>query len=431
MSFIRISGDGGGNDKLRKVRFLYDHIRQQCSKLWQPNKHISIDERLVRSKARFSYKQYIKNKPVRFGFKVFALCDSVSKFLVNFKIYTGRENNQPEQGLAHKTVIELMESYFGQGYFLYTDNFYSSPALYTDLRDNYSCCAVGTCQTNRKDFPADLKDAKAFDKKAKRSDMRFHRTASNVLCQQWKDKRTVTAISTRHCATDFIMVRRSVKEGNVIREINTKKPRLVEDYNKYMGGVDVFDQYAASYRLLRKTKKFWKTLFYDLIEIAVINSFIAFQFFRKQHPELVSLRPPNSYSDRQFRLNLVQQLADIHDKTAPMNTRGPGAQTTTAAAPTTACVHIPQVSRARKNCHVCQVRHQREQKTSIFCSTCKNRLGHPLAQALSYSRTELLAIAPCCVAVSHYYCLVHISIYLHYVCVCVFFFQVAYGVNTL
>jgi len=66
-----------------------DHISSQCITLYlyQPNAEISIDERMVRSKARFSFKQYIKNKPTKWEFKLWVLCDSRTGYTNNFVIY--------------------------------------------------------------------------------------------------------------------------------------------------------------------------------------------------------------------------------------------------------------------------------------------------------------------------------------------------------
>ena len=41
-----------GTDKLRKIRPLHEHIKSRCSDLYQPQEHLSIDERMVKSKAR-------------------------------------------------------------------------------------------------------------------------------------------------------------------------------------------------------------------------------------------------------------------------------------------------------------------------------------------------------------------------------------------
>ena len=47
-------------DKLAKVRPLSDHLNKKCKVYCQPEKELLVDERMVRSKGRFSFKQYIR-----------------------------------------------------------------------------------------------------------------------------------------------------------------------------------------------------------------------------------------------------------------------------------------------------------------------------------------------------------------------------------
>lgn len=50
-------------------------------------------------------------------------------------------------------------------------------------------------------------------------------------------------------------------------------PTVVPDYNLHMGGVDLFDQMASTYAILRKSYC-WPTVFlYNFIETAALNSY--------------------------------------------------------------------------------------------------------------------------------------------------------------
>ena len=49
------------------------------------------------------------------------------------------------------------------------------------------------------------------------------------------------------------------------------KPVVVHDYNQ---GVDKLDQIASYYSFLHKSVKWWRKVFFWLLEVAVINAFI-------------------------------------------------------------------------------------------------------------------------------------------------------------
>ena len=131
-----------------------DHLKEKCLMLHQPHAEVSIDERMVKSKARFSFHQYIKNK---WGFKLCCLCYSHNGFTNNFTIYRGKEGESLSgNGLGHDVVMNLSSPFLNQGYRIYMDNFYTSPQLLKDLYENKTY-ATGTMASNRRGFPVKLK----------------------------------------------------------------------------------------------------------------------------------------------------------------------------------------------------------------------------------------------------------------------------------
>lgn len=48
----------------------------------------------------------------------------------------------------------------------------------------------------------------------------------------------------------------------------------VQDYKKYMGGVDHADRLRAVHGVDRRSKKLWHRLFWGLIDFAFVNAYV-------------------------------------------------------------------------------------------------------------------------------------------------------------
>jgi len=115
---------------------------------------LSIDERMVRSKARFAFKQYIRNKPTKWGFKLWCLCNSSNGYTIRFSVYRGKTGEVLSgNGLGYDVVFRLMTGYLDQGYSLYVDNFYTSPTLAVDL---FKTHITGTLNKTRIGVPVEV-----------------------------------------------------------------------------------------------------------------------------------------------------------------------------------------------------------------------------------------------------------------------------------
>ncbi|GFX13849.1 piggyBac transposable element-derived protein 4 [Trichonephila clavipes] len=81
-------------------------------------------------------------------------------------------------------------------------------------------------------------------------------------------------------------------------KLTTTKPKIVADYNKHMGYVDLGDRMSSTYSFARRTRKWTKKLFFSLIDIAVLNAFLMFK----------SCRTSSKFSLKEFRMNLITSL---------------------------------------------------------------------------------------------------------------------------
>ena len=63
-------------DKSHKVDSFVNYFKSRCADLYQPRQQVAIDERLVKSRHRSGIRQYIKDKPTKWGIKLWVLADS-------------------------------------------------------------------------------------------------------------------------------------------------------------------------------------------------------------------------------------------------------------------------------------------------------------------------------------------------------------------
>ena len=182
-------------------------------------------------KGRLSFLQCLPKKPHKWGMKAWVLADAQNGYTWGWRLYTGKEEDRVQTGLAHGVVLDLVDDprLQGKGYVVVTDNFYSSPALFRDLvARGFGAC--GTARKDRKGIPLSVRSA------ALRRGEVASSVDDSVLSLKWKDKRDVMMISTYHTTSMVTKTRRSRAAEGGVEDI--KKTQVVEYYNQNMGGVD-------------------------------------------------------------------------------------------------------------------------------------------------------------------------------------------------
>ena len=358
-------------NKLRDVESFVTDFKKKCSELYQPRQHVAIDERMVKSRHRSGFRQFIKDKPTRWGIKLWVLADSSNGYTIDFNIYIGRAAGQDvsEHGLGYDVVMRLMSPYFNRGYHLFVDNFYSSLILFKDLFDR-GVLATGTILETRRSFPATLKNSKEWAKGKERGCMRWVRNPP-CLVLQWVDNKVVSMITTVGDANDHVQVSRKERNAGSWTERLVQQPQIFQTYNKKMNAVDRSDQILSSFNIQRKSMQWWKTLFYHLIDIAVVNSYILFLDHQARFPD--ELERPAGYSQCDFRDELVRQICDFDEYgDPPVHTSGrPKAQPSLFETQ-----HLPLISEKKRNCVVCYKQEKVERKISTYCGAPQCRGKH-------------------------------------------------------
>jgi hypothetical protein len=124
MAFLHVvdPADEQPGNKLRKVEEFVAAFKERCHASYQPSQNIAVDERMVKSKHRSGIRQYMKNKPTKWGIKLWVLAYSSNGYTIDFNVYIGKSEHEkpPGNGLGYDVVMKLVDPYLGRGimYFL-------------------------------------------------------------------------------------------------------------------------------------------------------------------------------------------------------------------------------------------------------------------------------------------------------------------------
>lgn len=266
-----------GYDALFKVRPMLDMVDPVYSAVYKPDKELALDESMIKYKGRLFFRQYMPAKPTKWGIKTFALCESNSGYALKLLIYTGKGTFvvAPDSSLTitEQVVVKLTEGFHHQGHVLYTDNYYTSPNLYTELRHN-GIGACGTVRANRKNMPRDILAGQLHLVKG---DLPVFRKSSNddLVTSVMMDTKRVQFLSTVHndLTTDKSIRAKGTADGHRTIE----KPVMGADYNIHMNGVDIFDQKLGTYGYPHKSSKWYMPVFHRVREVALVNGYILYK----------------------------------------------------------------------------------------------------------------------------------------------------------
>ncbi|XP_068740469.1 piggyBac transposable element-derived protein 4-like isoform X2 [Montipora capricornis] len=367
-------------DKLCEVQSFIRNFKSQCLSLYQPRQQLAVDERMIQSILRSDIHRFIMNKPNKFGIKVWVLLDRSNGYTLDFDVYLGKTAGQTasEKGLGYDVVWKLARQFFDQGYHLFVDKFYTSFALFKDLFAQ-GVFATGTVRKTRQDFPASLKKSKEWSKGRERGSMRWERDPP-CLALQWIDNKVVSVLTTIDNANEYSQVNRKTKNAGVWGTKVIQQPKVISSCNKYVNIVDHSDQILATHNVLNKCMRWWKTLFFHLIDIAVLNAFILFKENQKKSPNEEALRRPACYSLGDFREEIVRQLCGFPEYDVP-----PASASVESALPPPPpplgefeTVHIPVFTEVKKRCVVCYQREKKDSEVYSFCNApqCKGKYMH-------------------------------------------------------
>ncbi|XP_046980562.1 piggyBac transposable element-derived protein 1-like [Schistocerca americana] len=229
------------------------------------------------------------------------------------EMYAGHEHEwdkidaEPDLGASSNVVVRLCRNVpQNVNEKIYFDNYYTSiPQMhYLKGRGILSLGAVRRSRVHNKK----LSDDKSLSKEERGKLLEFignyeGTEISNVL---WKYNKTVMLLSM-FVGSDPVS---NVKTNDRSRKehIFVSCPKIVQTYNKHMGGVDLLDSLIGRYRIIMRSKKWYFRIFYHLVDVATINSWILYHRVNR-------IRNPVSQAEElqlaNFRIELAETLLKI------------------------------------------------------------------------------------------------------------------------
>ena len=186
-----------------------------------------------------------------------------------------------------------------------------------------------------------------------------------VTASSWMDNKVVTVMSTTSQPSATGAVLRRQKDGT---RVSVPCPESIITYNRYMGGVDRGDQLRGYYNCKVKSRKFYKYIFYFLLDVSITNAFILYKNFRSS---------PTFNNIKKFRLQLARELIGEY---STRRRAGPGGGVIRPLP----LQHFPlkvdkepsEPERKRRRCARCSQHDKKRMQTSWFCRECGIFLCH-------------------------------------------------------
>ena len=119
-------------DKLYKIRPFIEKIAETYLHCYDPTKEQSIDESMVKFKGRSTMKQYMSQKPIKRGYKVWMRSD-MNGYVCEFQMYIGKIANVAEKNLGERVIKDLSQTLKNKNYHIYFDNYFTSNDLMITL----------------------------------------------------------------------------------------------------------------------------------------------------------------------------------------------------------------------------------------------------------------------------------------------------------
>lgn len=260
-------------DKFSKMRPLFDSLNKKFIEYAPIEEYHSVDEAMVPYFGRHGCKQFIRGKPIRWGYKLWVGATRLG-YIVNFDPYQGSNSNIPDEysqlGLGSAVVLkyaDVLNTLPYGPFHLVFDNYFTSLSLMRELKLR-NIKATGTIRENR--IPGSpLQSAKDMKKKD-RGSFDYAVADNDIVICKWHDNSVVSLASNSSSVFPLGKAKRYSQSEK--KHVQIDQPCLIKLYNENMGGVDRSDQNIGQYRITIRGKKWYFPLWSHCVDMVIQNA---------------------------------------------------------------------------------------------------------------------------------------------------------------
>lgn len=257
------------NDKAAPISEIFNKFISNSQRIYCVSSETTVDEMLIPFRGRCAFKVYMPNKPKKYGVKVMCLADAKTSYLLNAYIYSGKDSDgatltdsEKKLSVPTQALLHVCKPIEGSNRNVTADNWFTSIEAIDELSKR-KLTYVGTVRKDKKMVPAEFLPS---SERAVGSTLYGFRGQITLISFVPKKNRAVLLTSTMH--------------HSVQTDETKKKPEIICYYNKQKCGVDLLDMKCAIFTCNRKTRRWPLAVFYRMLNIGCVNSFIAYLSYK-------------------------------------------------------------------------------------------------------------------------------------------------------
>ena len=333
------------HDSLSRVRPFVQSLQHSFARHYLPGRDISLDEAIAAFKGRSAIKQYIPSKPHKWGYKMYCLASD--DYVLHFEVYKGKEEHPSAHGATYDTVMRMVAGYEHKQHVLYTDSYFTSPALLDALKQRGILCC-GSVRRNRKGIPPITKEQVRRLGKGEW----IKRQQGDTSLAVWKDQKDVWILYNHTSPLSAATLDRWDETGH---KVSIGCPQAVHDYFFKARSVDVSNQLHYSYPTGRKAMRAWPRLAWWLIDISIVNAFKLWSIGKDDPKQL------------DFREQLMHSLVNLFGNNREAVQASRGVNASVALAKEHYSAHVEE----DRDCVVCSHQPDHRTRTHYICAKCR------------------------------------------------------------